>query len=160
MIVIKGLVRAIDWLAEWTGRTVSWVAVAIMLTMTFEVTMRFVFDNPTKWSYDTTIMMGGVIFLLSSPYVMLHRGHVRVDIFYAKFAEAKKLIIDLFFMALYLFGAVTVFTMQAWDRAIWSYKVKEISQFGYWEPTMVPFRFLVAFGFSLLALETLAWAPG
>ncbi|MFH1016399.1 MAG: TRAP transporter small permease subunit [Chloroflexota bacterium] len=157
MIVIKGLVRAIDWLAEWTGRSVSWVAVAIMLTMTFEVTMRFVFDNPTKWSYDSTIMMGGILFILSAPYVLLHRGHVRVDIFYAKFSQTKKLIVDLFFTVLYLFGAVAVFTQQGWNRAIWSYQVKEISQFGYWEPSMVPFRFLVAFGFTLLALETLAW---
>jgi TRAP-type mannitol/chloroaromatic compound transport system permease small subunit len=157
MIVLRGLVRAIDWLAEWTGRVVSWVGVLIMLTMTFEVIMRYVFNNPTKWSYDTTIMMGGVLFILSTAYVLLHKAHVRVDIFYAKFSPFAQATVDLIFTVLYLFGAMYVFTSQGWHFAFWSLKVHEISQFGYWEPTMVPFRFLVAYGFSLLALETLSW---
>lgn len=157
MIVVKGLLRAIDWLAEWTGRTVSWVAVFIMVTMTFEVFMRYVLDSPTKYSYDLTIMMGGTLFLLSTAFVMLHNANVRVDIFYAKWSAKTKALIDLLFTFLYLFGAITVFTQQAWIQARLSFLQKEISQFGYWEPSMVPFRFIIAYGFSLLALETLCW---
>jgi len=157
MVVIKGLLRAIDWLAEWTGRTVSWVAVAIMLTMTFEVFMRFVLDNPTKYSYDTTIMMGGTLFLLSTAYVMLHNANVRVDIFYAKWSAKTKALVDIIFTFLYLFGAIAVFTQQGWIQARLSFLQHEISQWGYWEPSMVPFRFIIAYGFTLLALETLSW---
>jgi len=158
MVILRKFISVIDWLSEWTGRAVSWVAVAIMLTMTFEVTTRYVFNNPTAWSYDTTIMMGGVLFLLSTAYVMLVRGNVRVDIFYARFSLRKQALVDLIFTVLYLFGAMYIFTVQGWERAFWSYSVKEISQFGYWEPTMVPFRFFIAFGFSLLSLQTISWS--
>jgi len=157
MIVIKGIIRAIDWLAEWTGRTASWVAVFIMLTVTFEVFMRFVFRNPTKWAFDTTIMAGGTLFILSTAYVMLHNANVRVDIFYAKWPPRVQALVDLAFTLLYLFGAITVFTQQSWIQARLSFLQHEISQWGYWEPSMVPFRFIIAYGFSLLALETLSW---
>lgn len=157
MIVIKGFIRIIDWLAEWTGRTVSWLAVSIMLTMTYEVIMRFLFRAPNKWITDTTIMSGGTLFLLSTAYVMLHNANVRVDIFYAKWSAKTKALVDLLFTFIYLFGAIYVFTQQAWRFAWLSYLQHEISQWGYWEPTLVPFRFAIAYGFSLLALETLSW---
>jgi len=157
MSVLRSLVNGIDWLADHTGRVACWLVVLIGMTMTFEVTMRYVFNNPTAWSYDTTIMMGGVLFLLMAPYVLLYRGHVRVDIFYARFSPRMKNVVDLILTFLLLFSSLGVFTQQAWKYAIWSFKVKEISQFGYWEPTMVPFRFIVAFGFSLLLLEAITW---
>lgn len=157
MIVIRGLVKSIDWLADRTGKVFSALAVIIAVTMTFEVTMRFVFNRPTAWSYDTTMMMGGVLFLLSAPYVLLHRGHVRVDLFYARYSPRTKKIVDLALTLLLCFTALSVFTQQAWKFAFWSLEVGEISQFGYWMPTMVPFRFTLAFGFSLLTLEAVAW---
>jgi TRAP-type mannitol/chloroaromatic compound transport system permease small subunit len=157
MSVLRGLIRGADWLAEWTGLTIRWLAVIIMLTMTFEVVMRYVFNRPTAWSYDTTIMMGGVFFLLSAPYVLLHRGHIRIDIFYARYSPRMQRIVDLVFTVLFLFTALAVFTQQAWKFAFWSLEVGEISQFGYWEPTMTPFRFFVAIGFSILSLEAISW---
>lgn len=119
--------------------------------------MRYVFNHPTAWSYDTTIMMGGAFFLLSAPYVLLHQGHIRIDIFYNRFSPRTRKVIDLSLTLLLLFTALTVFTQQAWKFAFWSIAVGEISQFGYWEPTMTPFRFAVAIGFSLLYLEAISW---
>ena len=157
MSVIKSIIRGIDWLAEWTGRTVSWLAVFIMLTMTYEVFSRFILRAPNKWITDSTIMSGGTLFLLSTAYVMLHNANVRVDIFYAKWSAKTKALVDLIFTFLYLFGAITVFTQQAWMYARLSILQHEISQWGYWEPTMIPFRLAIAYGFTLLALETLSW---
>jgi TRAP-type mannitol/chloroaromatic compound transport system permease small subunit len=157
MTLLRAFTRAADWLAEWTGLTIRWLVIIIMLTMTFEVVMSYVLNSPTAWSYDTTIMMGGVFFLISAPYVLLHQGHIRIDIFYARFPEKMRHIVDIVFTVLLLFTSLGVFTQQAWKYALWSWQVHEISQFGYWEPTMVPFRFVIAIGFSLLSLEAIAW---
>lgn len=157
MNILKSIVKGIDWLAEWSGLTIRWLAIIIMFTMTFEVIMRYVFNNPTAWSYDTTIMMGGAFFLISAPYVLLHRGHIRIDLLYSRYSLRMQKIVDLIFMVLFLFTSLAVFTQQAWHFAFWSLEVGEISQFGYWEPTMTPFRFAVAIGFSLLSLESVSW---
>jgi len=157
MIIIKSIVKAADWLAEWSGVIIRWLSVIIMLTMTFEVVMRYIFDNPTGWSYDTTIMMGGAFFILSTPYVLLHKGHIRIDLLYSRFSRRTQQIVDLSFTVLFLFTGLAVFTQQAWKFAFWSLQVGEISQFGFWEPTMTPFRFVVATGFTLLSLEVISW---
>lgn len=157
MGLLRRLVNGIDWLAEWTGLTIRWLAVIIMLTMTLEVVMRYIFNSPTAWSYDITIMMGGAFFLISAPYVLLHKGHIRIDIFYSRYSPRMQRIVDIIFTVLFLFTGLAVFTQQAWKFAFWSLQVGEISQFGYWEPTMTPFRFLVAIGFSILSLETISW---
>ena len=157
MNILKLIVKGIDWLAEWSGLTIRWLAIIIMFTMTFEVIMRYIFNSPTAWSYDTTIMMGGAFFLISTPYVLLHRGHIRIDLLYSRYSMRLQKIVDLIFTVLFLFTALAVFTQQAWKFAFWSLEVGEISQFGYWEPTMTPFRFAVAIGFSLLSLESISW---
>jgi len=157
MIIFRGLVRAIDWLAEWVGIIIRWLALVIMLSMTFEVTMRFVFNNPQIWSYDLTYMMGATLFLLPTAYVLLHCKHIRVDIFYNRYSPKMKHIVDLVFTLFLLFPAVGVFAHQAWKYAIISFKQNEIAQMSFWEPTMIPIRFVVAFGFSLLALEVVSW---
>ncbi len=157
MFILRGLVKAADWLAEWTGLTFRWLSVIVMLTMVFEVTMRYLLNSPTAWSYDTTIMMGGAFFILSAPYVLLHRGHIRIDIFYSRYPPRMQKIADIVFTVLFLFTGLAVFTQQAWKFAFWSLQVGEISQFGFWEPSMVPFRFTVAIGFSLLSVEAVSW---
>jgi len=157
MIIIKPVIKVIDWLAEWSGLTFRWLAVLVMLTMTFEVIMRYVFNNPTAWSYDTTIMLGGALFILSTPYVLLHNRNIRIDLFYARYSPRMQKIVDLVFAAMFLLTAIGVFTQQAWKYALWSLEVGEISQFGYWEPSMTPYRFAVAVGFTLLALESVSW---
>jgi len=157
MIIFRGLVRAIDWLAEWVGKIVCWLALVIMLSMTFEVTMRFVFNNPQMWSYDLTYMMGATLFLLPTAYVLLRRKHIRVDIFYNRYSPKMQHIVDIAFILLLLFPAIGVFVHQAWHYAIISWKQGEIAQMSFWEPTMIPIRFVVAFGFSLLALEVVSW---
>jgi len=157
MIIVRGLVGAIDWLAEWVGKIVRWLAAVIMLSMAFEVTMRFAFNNPQIWSYDLTYMMGATLFLLPTAYVLLHGKHIRVDILYNRYSLKMQHIVDLAFILLLLFPASGVFVHQAWKYAIISWKQNEIAQYSFWEPTMIPIRFVVAFGFSLLALEVLSW---
>ena len=157
MAIVRSVVKAIDWTAEWSGITIRWLSAIIMLTMTFEVVMRYIFDSPTAWSYDTTIMMGGAFFILSTPYVLLHKGHIRIDIFYGRFSQRMRTIVDLCFIVSFLFTGLAVFTHHAWKFAFWSLEVGEISQFGFWEPSMTPFRFVVAIGFTLLSLESVSW---
>jgi len=157
MVLVRNFVKGIDWLAERTGTWLSILVVLLMLTMTHEVTMRYVFDAPTIWSYDITYMLGGVFFLYSASYVLLHEGHVRVDVFYARFSPRHKILVDLILTPILFFPALGVFVYQAWKFALLSLARGEVSMIGIWEPTMVPFRFALAVGFSLLTLEAISW---
>lgn len=157
MVIVRNLVKGIDWLAEKSGTWSSALIVFIMLTMTFEVTMRYVFNAPTIWSYDVTYMLGGAFFLFPASYVLLHEGHVRVDVFYSKFSRRRKTLVDIILTPLLFFPALGVLVYHGWKFAFWSLEQGEVSMIGIWEPSMIPFRFALALGFSLLTLEAISW---
>jgi TRAP-type mannitol/chloroaromatic compound transport system permease small subunit len=151
------ILRILDGLVDRIGRMLAWVVILIIITMTYEVTVRYVLNSPTFWSFDLTYMLGAVLFLFSAPYVLLHRGHIRVDLFYARFSAKLKTIVDVVLTPLLFFPALGVLTQQAWRAAFRALEVGETSMFGIWEPTTIPLRFAVALGFSLLALEGILW---
>jgi len=156
-VLFVSLIKGIDWLADQTGKIFSTLIVFIILTMSFEVVARYVFNNPTLWSYDLTYMLGGVLFLLTTPYVLLHHGDVRVDVFYHSYSPRQKRIVDLVLSPIILFPVLCVFVSQSWDFALRALAMNEKAMGGILEPSMVRFRFAIALGFSLLALEGVAW---
>ena len=151
------ILRGLDFLVERIGRVTSWLVVLLILTMTYEVVSRYVFDNPTLWSFDITYMLGAVFFLYSASYVLLHGGHVRVDLFYTRFSAKMKSIVDIVFIPMFFFTSYSILTQQAWRAAFRALEVGETSMSGIWEPTTVPLRFIIALGFSLLLLQGIFW---
>ncbi|MFO7667206.1 MAG: TRAP transporter small permease subunit, partial [Desulfobacterales bacterium] len=100
---VKRLLKTIDTVNGWMGEGVKWLVVAAILVTCFEVMQRYVFNNPTMWGYETPIQIGGAMYALSWGYVLLQKGHVRVDIFYAKFSDRRKALVDVVcFVALFL----------------------------------------------------------
>ena len=151
------ILRRLDWFIDQTGKVTSALVVLIMLTMTYEVISRYVFNSPTVWSYDLTYMMGAVFYLYAAPFVLLHHGHVRVDLFYARFSAKVRSILDVTLTPPLFFTALAVLILQSWKFAFRALAQGETSQVGYWEPSTVPLRFALAIGFSLLALEGVVW---
>ncbi len=151
------ILRGLDFLVERIGRVTSWLVVLLILTMTYEVVSRYVFDNPTLWSFDITYMLGAVFFLYSACYVLLHGSHVRVDLFYTRFSAKMKSIVDIVFTPLFFLTAYSILTQQAWRAAFRALEVGETSMSGIWEPTTVPLRFIIALGFSLRLLQGVFW---
>jgi TRAP-type mannitol/chloroaromatic compound transport system permease small subunit len=153
---MRKVLRAIDNTTEWTGRTFRWGLVALVLIVTYEVTARFVFGAPTKWSYETDMMLSGTIYAMAWAYAVLHKNHVRIDVFYGRLSPRSKAIIDVigtlvaFFPLIILF--VYVSTITAWD----SFVTGEVSWQSYWYPPFWPYRTLVALGFILLLLQGFA----
>ncbi len=157
MNLLTSVLRSVDWLVERTGWLVASLTVVLMLTMTYEVIARYVFNHPTFWSYDTTYMMGAVLWVFAGSYELLRRGHVRVDLFYERYSPRKKLITDLVLTPPLLFTALSVMIYQAWKLALHGLAVGELSLGGIWQPSVVPLRFAVAVGFSLLGLAAVGW---
>lgn len=153
---MRAILRVVDSISEWTGKIVRWLCVALVLVMTYEVTMRYVFDAPTMWAYETSVMIGGSIFALGWAYVHRHRGHIRVDVFYEHLSPKGKAIIDVIFALLFLFPLLIVL-MDASVSYMWrAWLIGEKSVETYWYPPAAPFRTVVAIGFSLFLLQCIA----
>lgn len=150
------LVNAVDRLALWTGLVVRWVLVAITALMFLEVVRRYIFSNPSGWSYDVTIMLGAVFFLFAACYTLVLDGHIRIDLIYGRFSIRWQQMMDAVFGCILLVPALVVLVVRGWAFAFWSVEVAEVSAYSYFDLPMWPLRYLLAIGFTILLLETLA----
>lgn len=53
--------------------------ITVFITL-YEVVMRYIFDAPTSWVYETSIMLVGSAMLYGGAYCMSNNGHIRVTV--------------------------------------------------------------------------------
>lgn len=154
--MLQRMLRRIDQLSLWVAKAISLAVLIMVLTIAYDVILRYVFRAPTVWQYDTSYMLGGSVILLGSGYVHLKRRHVRVDLFYNRFSPRTRLILDILFTLIFFFPLLTGLIIVSADHALQAYKVKEFSEVGFWRPLMWPFRSVIPFGLAVLWLQGLA----
>lgn len=124
--------------------------------MTTEVVMRYAFNSPTMWSYETSMMIGGTTFAIGWAYVHKYHGHIRVDVFYERLSPRVKAILDVFFALFLLFPLLVLFIGISVSYMWQAWLIGEVSCESYWYPPLAPFRTVVAIGFCLFTLQAVA----
>ena len=81
----------------------------LVVIITYEVFARYVFNAPTVWVYEASYMVNGSAFMLGCGYALYKGAHVRTDIYWEKFSERKKGIIDLISYLVLFFPAMITF---------------------------------------------------
>ena len=151
------ILRLIDFCSLWSGRLVSWLLIALIIVVMYEVIARYVFNAPTVWYFDMGYMLGGTAYIMGGAYVLYLKRHARVDIIYKNLSYRTRLIIDIIFTLVFffpLFGGLLDFSIR---QLYHSWVVGELSSRGVaWQPIMYPFRATVPVGIILLLLQGIA----
>jgi TRAP-type mannitol/chloroaromatic compound transport system permease small subunit len=138
------------------GESVKWLVVAAILVTCFEVMQRYVFNHPTMEGYEIPIQIGAAMYALSWGFVLLRKGHVRVDIFYAKFSDRTKALVDVICFAVLFLPVVSYLTYKSYVWMAYAWRIGEKSVFTYWYPPIAPLRTLIFIGLALFLLQGLA----
>jgi len=154
--MVKTLLKAIDTVNEWMGQTMKWFVIVAALFTCVEVSQRYLFNRPTMWGYEMPIMIAGAMYVLSWGYVHKHHGHVRVDVFYQRFSERTKAIVDTVAFIVLFFPVIGFLTMQSWNWMYRAWAIGEKSVFTYWYPPIAPLRTAIFIGVALFLLQGLA----
>ena len=154
--LLKSCVTGIDAISDLMGRIVKYLILALILVLCFEVVSRYVFNRPTIWALETSMMIFGSVGALCWGYTLKIKGHVRVDVFYTLFSKRVKAIIDVVMTILFLipFNLILIYTGFTW--AFFAVKNNERMVESSWLPPSAPFRFILAIGFTLFFLQTLS----
>lgn len=150
---MRTLLRVIDAISDYTGRTIRWLCVVLILVLVFEVTGRHVFNSPTQWVHQTSLMMSGAIVVMGWAYTHRHHGHVRVDILYSRFPPRVKALTDVILDILVFFPLLAALTYAAWNKMWYSWEFHEVMTETYWYPPVAPNRTVVFIGIALLAIQ-------
>jgi TRAP-type C4-dicarboxylate transport system permease small subunit len=70
--------RWIDRLNGWLGETVAWVYLAAVLATAYEVVMRYLFNAPTTWAFEMTVLLCAVGYLVGGGFVTQRKAHIAI----------------------------------------------------------------------------------
>lgn len=144
-----GVQKFDDWLSHFTG----WITVVMMLTISYDVFMRYVFNAPTRWSFEFNQYFLLACVFLSGAWGLRVGAHVRVDVFYNRLSPAAQAKLEIF---LSLLGAIFSGVL-AWQGALYVQDgiITGARSSMYMAVLQWPIRLLLVIGAALLCLEFL-----
>jgi TRAP-type mannitol/chloroaromatic compound transport system permease small subunit len=147
------IIRAIDRFSDITGRIIALTMLFLVVTITYEVVMRYGFNAPTVWVYESSFMVNGAAFMLGCGYALYKGAHVRTDIYWENFSERTKGIVDMISYILLFYPVMITFMVVSYDATLHSYDTGERSQESVWRAIMWPFRATIPLAALLLMIQ-------
>lgn len=145
--------RLVDGLSDVVGKLASFLVVILIVSIGYDIFMRYLFAKPTSWAYDMTIMLFGSYTMLGAAYCHYRDGHVRMDLIYGTLSSRRKATIDVICYILLFFPLFIVLLYKCGEHAIWSLISSERASASVWRPPLAPFKLTVAFGILLFLLQ-------
>ena len=154
MKIIIALIHVIDSINNWIGKIFAFLVFLLLGVSIYEVIARYVFNRPTIWAAQILSILFVTMVVLGGGYVLLHNGHVRMDVFYSRLSPRQRAIIDVSTFIVFL-----LFTsMLAWktiDMAWASVKIREATWSAFKGP-IYPKKIALALSVVLLLLQGVA----
>jgi len=79
--------NALDRGIIWLGSKLSILFAVVAIVSTYEIVMRYVFDDPTTWVHETATFIGASLFIFGGLYAFASDKHVRVVLIYDAVSE-------------------------------------------------------------------------
>lgn len=156
--LLARVAQSIESFSEWTGRITAWLIPALVLLVSYDVTMRYLFQAGSVALQELEWHLFALIFLCGAAYTLRHDEHVRVDVFYrSRFMdERRRALVDLAGALVFLLPFCLLIISSSWPFVYNAWQFNEGSP----DPGGLPYRFLlkaaIPLGFGLLALQGVA----
>jgi len=93
----------IDKLTRYISYLTAVVLAFLVLLVVFDATNRYLFSEGSTALQELEWHFFDVVILLSIAFTLRHNAHVRVDIFYEKFSQKMKLVVDIITSLFFIF---------------------------------------------------------
>jgi len=159
MTSLLRLARMTDRFNDWLGRSIAWLALAMVLVQFVVVVMRYVFGLGSVKLQESIVYLHAIVFMVGAGYTLLHNGHVRCDIFYAAATPRTKAWVDLLGVAVFLLPTCALIAWVAWPYVGAAWAVREGSPEGSLGlPAVFLLKTVILVFAGLLALQGVAMA--
>ncbi len=128
----------------------------MVVVICFDVVIRYVFSTSKAWITEFEWHMFAVVFLIGAAYTFKENAHVRVDLFYSKFSEKRKAIINILGIVFLLLPWCAIVIRSSYKYAFNAYMIRESSPDPGGLPARYVIKFVIVFGFILLALQAVS----
>jgi tripartite ATP-independent transporter DctM subunit len=146
----------LDRISKYAGYLAAILVLLLSLLVAYDAGMRYLFSSGSIALQEVEWHLFDMVFLLGLSYALKHDKHVRVDIFYERYAKDTRLVVQILSMLLLLIPFSLVFLNDAIDMAWQSYMQHEVSS----DPGGLTNRWFIkavlVFGFVLLLLQAVS----
>jgi len=150
---MQKIIKAIDWLSEWSGKLGSLLILILVFGMAYDMFTRYVFAKPNFWAFDMVYITYGSYTMLGMAYTLLMKNHVRMDLFLDRLSPRKKAWVDIVCYLLLFFPLAIVLVKVVGDNAIYAITSGERSYASVWRPKLGFFKVVLLYGFALYLLQ-------
>lgn len=147
-------VRYVEAVNRIVGRIVMLLIFAMIGVLLYSSISRTAFNLPLIWVVEMSQFMLVAYYLLGGAYSMQLGAHVRMDLFYGKWAPRKRAFTDtvtafclIFYLVVLLMGGIS-----STEYAI-QYNQKNYSS---WAPPLAPIKIIMTIGIALMLLQATA----
>lgn len=149
------LFRFIDSLNAFLSRFSSIFVILLVLTLTYEVVVRYLLRNPTLWSFDMSYMLTSLFLVLSMGHLLQRNEHVRIDLLSQHLPPRFRAALEaLLYIVLFFPFFFALFSVMPGHVAN-SWRIGERYTAGTWLPPIYPFKTWVMVGMLLLGLQAI-----
>ncbi len=152
--ILNKTVHLLDNLSRWSGKFLALLILLMISIVIYEVTARYLFNSPTNWALEAATMVFGTYMICGGAYTLFNKAHVAMDIFYMRWTDRTKAIVDCitYPIAAFFFGLIL---WKSWSYGIESVQMNEHS-LSVWGPPLYHWKMTVPLGILLLMLQQLA----
>ena len=153
--ILERIGDAIDGFSEFCGRAVSWLVLAMVLLVGYDVTMRYLFRSGSIALQELEWHIFSVIFLAGAAYTLKHDAHVRLDLVYQsrRLTDRHRAWINLLGDIFFLIPFCVLIIVSVWPFLYQSYLYSEGSP----DPGGLPYRWLlkavIPLSFAMLIVQ-------
>tara|TARA_B100000676_G_C18031771_1_gene819159 strand:- start:899 stop:1393 length:495 start_codon:yes stop_codon:yes gene_type:complete len=115
----------IDKLTDLTGRCIAWLTALMAIITVAIVVLRYAFDQGAIVLQESVVYLHGVAFMLGIPYALKENAHVRVDLFYSRWSERTRTLIDVCGHCLFLVPVSLFILIYTFDYVAASWRIRE-----------------------------------
>jgi TRAP-type mannitol/chloroaromatic compound transport system permease small subunit len=150
------LIRVVDQISYWSGKTFAWLIVALTFVVSVEVFKRYILNSPTAWIFDFNNMLYGTLFMMCGGYTLAQGGHVRADFVYTYLRPRTQAALDLALYFLFFIPGILGLIYAGYDYASLSWRIGEHSTVTAEGPPVYHFKSVIPIAGALVMLQGVA----
>jgi len=154
-MMFRRLLRAVDRVSYWSGKTFAWLIVALTVVVSVEVFKRYILNAPTAWIFDLNNMLYGTLFMMCGAYALAQGGHVRADFVYGRLQPRTQAALDLALYFLFFVPGIVALVYAGYDYAALSWRINEHSNVTAEGPPVYHFKTVIPVAGALVLLQGL-----
>ncbi|GAB4288512.1 MAG: TRAP transporter small permease subunit [Ignavibacteriaceae bacterium] len=143
-------------MSEITGKITSWITFLLVLVVSYDVIVRYIFNQSSVALQELEWHLFALIFLVGAAYTLKQDDHVRVDVIYTHLTPQKKALINFLGCLLFLIPFCLIVILSSVNFVEASFLVRETSPDAGGLPARFILKAFIPVSFFFLLIQGIA----